>query len=78
MEDAGHQDTVPRRGLLEVRPGEESGGDNDVDVVFQSGNESLEFSDRNGEICIQEEYRIVGTFQDAGFDGGAFAKVFFK
>ena len=78
MEDAGHQNAVPGRGFLKMRSREESGGDDDVDVVFQSGNESLEFGDRNGEICVQEEYRIVGTFQDAGFDGGAFAKVFFK
>ena len=78
MEDTSHQNAVPGRGFFEVRSGKKSGGDDDIDIVFQGGNESLELGDRNGQIRVQEKYRIVGTFQDAGSDGSAFAEVFFE
>ena len=78
MEDAGHQDAVPRGGFFEMRSGEQSRGDDDIDMVFQGGDKRLEFIDRDGQIRIEEQYRVIDTLENASADSGTFAAVFLE
>ena len=74
MEDACHEDAVPRGWLFELRSGEEARGDSDIGVR-KGREEYLELLDRDGQVGIDEHDRVEAAFEDASSDGGALAAI---